>query len=133
MRVIFGCEEAIGTNHTPTATPTLKTQPRESLFDSTQRTSGSGDHSMCCSCGRCANSPFRFPDIAPPYNRLAAQSFGILLYMLTKRIRNDMTAAMKARDQLRVDTLRGALAAFTNELVAKGRKPTEELADNDTI
>ena len=53
--------------------------------------------------------------------------------MLTKRIRNDMTAAMKARDQLRVDTLRGALAAFTNELVAKGRKPTEELADNDTI
>jgi len=44
-----------------------------------------------------------------------------------------MTAAMKARDQLRVDTLRGALAAFTNELVAKGRKPTEELADNDTI
>ena len=40
---------------------------------------------------------------------------------------------MKARDQLRVDTLRGALAAFTNELVAKGRKPTEELADNDTI
>lgn len=37
-----------------------------------------------------------------------------------------MTAAMKARDSLRVDTLRGALAAFTNELVAKGRKPTEE-------
>src|SRR3990167_2534083 len=53
--------------------------------------------------------------------------------MLTQTVRTDMTAAMKARDQLRVDTLRGALAAFTNELVAKGRKPTEELADNDTI
>ncbi|OGG86471.1 hypothetical protein A3I47_03880 [Candidatus Kaiserbacteria bacterium RIFCSPLOWO2_02_FULL_59_19] len=40
---------------------------------------------------------------------------------------------MKAKDSLRVDTLRGALAAFTNELVAKGRKPTEELADPDAI
>lgn len=44
-----------------------------------------------------------------------------------------MTEAMKARDALRVDTLRGAIAAFTNELVAKGRKPTEELADNDAL
>ncbi|OGG50085.1 hypothetical protein A2704_06060 [Candidatus Kaiserbacteria bacterium RIFCSPHIGHO2_01_FULL_54_36b] len=53
--------------------------------------------------------------------------------LLTAQIRTDMTAAMKARDALRVDTLRGALSAFTNELVAKGRKPTEELADNDAI
>ena len=53
--------------------------------------------------------------------------------MLTQKIRADMTAAMKAKDPLRVDTLRGALAAFTNELVAKGRKPTEELADPDAI
>lgn len=44
-----------------------------------------------------------------------------------------MTAAMKARDALRVETLRGCLAAFTNELVAKGRKPTEELADADAV
>jgi len=44
-----------------------------------------------------------------------------------------MIAAMKARDPLRVDTLRGALAAFTNELVAKGKKPTEEIADNDAV
>ena len=53
--------------------------------------------------------------------------------MLTAQIRTDMTAAMKARDSLRVDTLRGALAAFTNELVAKGQKPTEELADSDAL
>lgn len=53
--------------------------------------------------------------------------------MLIQKIRIDMTAAMKARDQLRLDTLRGALTAFTNELVAKSRKPTEELADNDAI
>ncbi|HEY4522090.1 MAG TPA: GatB/YqeY domain-containing protein [Candidatus Paceibacterota bacterium] len=53
--------------------------------------------------------------------------------MLTQKIREDMTVAMKARDSLRVDTLRGALAAFTNELVAKGKKPTEELPDNDAV
>ncbi|OGG80087.1 hypothetical protein A3A39_02770 [Candidatus Kaiserbacteria bacterium RIFCSPLOWO2_01_FULL_54_13] len=53
--------------------------------------------------------------------------------MLTQKIRSDMTAAMKAKDDLRVQTLRGALAAFVNELVAKGRKPTEELADNDAV
>src|SRR3989344_3516619 len=39
--------------------------------------------------------------------------------MFTQQIRTDMTAAMKARDSLRVDTLRGALAAFVNELAAK--------------
>ena len=44
-----------------------------------------------------------------------------------------MTAAMKARDSIKVDTLRGALSAFTNELVAKGKKPTEEIDDKDAI
>ena len=44
-----------------------------------------------------------------------------------------MKNAMKAKDDLRRDTLRGALAAFTNELVAKGKKPTEELADSDAV
>ncbi|MCE9541730.1 GatB/YqeY domain-containing protein [Candidatus Kaiserbacteria bacterium] len=53
--------------------------------------------------------------------------------MLTQQIRSDMTTAMKAKDSLKVQTLRGALAAFTNELVAKGRKPTEELVDADTV
>lgn len=51
--------------------------------------------------------------------------------MLAQTVRDDMKSAMKAKDQLRVDTLRGALAAFTNELVAKGRKPTEEITDAD--
>lgn len=54
-------------------------------------------------------------------------------FMLSDTIRVDMTAAMKARDDLRVQTLRGALAAFTNELVAKGRKPTEVLHDPEVI
>ena len=38
-----------------------------------------------------------------------------------------MVEAMKAKDDLRVQTLRGAMAAFTNELVAKGKKPTDEV------
>ncbi|MBI2030542.1 GatB/YqeY domain-containing protein [Candidatus Kaiserbacteria bacterium] len=53
--------------------------------------------------------------------------------MLTTQIKSEMTAAMKARDALRVETLRGAMAAFTNELVAKGRKPTEELTDQEAV
>ena len=53
--------------------------------------------------------------------------------MLTQKIREDMKEAMKARDSMKVDTLRGALAAFTNDLVAKGMKPTEEVADNDAL
>jgi uncharacterized protein YqeY len=53
--------------------------------------------------------------------------------MLTATIRTDMTAAMKARDEIKTQTLRGALAAFTNELVAKGRKPTEELSDPEAL
>lgn len=53
--------------------------------------------------------------------------------MITAQIKADMTAAMKAREQLKLDTLRGALSAFTNELVAKGRKPTEELTDDEAL
>lgn len=44
-----------------------------------------------------------------------------------------MIAAMKVRDDVRVQTLRGALAAFTNALVANGKKPTEELSDSETV
>ena len=40
-----------------------------------------------------------------------------------------MVTAMKAKDDLRVQTLRSAIAAFTNELVAKGKKPTDEVDD----
>jgi uncharacterized protein YqeY len=50
--------------------------------------------------------------------------------MLTTQIKTDMTAAMKARDSIKLNTLRGAITAFTNELVAKGMKPTEEVSDD---
>lgn len=34
---------------------------------------------------------------------------------------------------LKVQTLRGAMSAFTNELVAKNRKPTDELTDPEAV
>lgn len=40
---------------------------------------------------------------------------------------------MKARDELKLAVLRGMLTAFTNELVAKGRKPTDVLEDAEAI
>jgi uncharacterized protein len=49
--------------------------------------------------------------------------------MLVQKIKDDMKAAMKAKNDLCVQTLRGAIAGFTNELVAKGKKPTDEIDD----
>lgn len=53
--------------------------------------------------------------------------------MLHTRIQEDIKKAMLAREQVKLDTLRGILAAFTNELVARKRKPTELLADDEAI
>ena len=53
--------------------------------------------------------------------------------MLTHTVREDMKTAMKAREQLRLDALRMVLSAFTNELVAKMRKPTDELTDDEAV
>lgn len=49
------------------------------------------------------------------------------------QLREDLKNAMRAKDQVKVDTLRGTLSAFTNELVAKGRKPTDELTSDEMI
>ena len=53
--------------------------------------------------------------------------------MLTQQIKVDMIAAMKAKDNTKVQCLRMAMSAFTNELVAKGKKPTDELDDAGAI
>jgi hypothetical protein len=49
--------------------------------------------------------------------------------MLIDEIREDMKAAMKAKDSVRTQTLRGAIAACTNELVSKSMKPTDSVPD----
>ena len=44
-----------------------------------------------------------------------------------------MTNAMKAKDAGRLMVLRGLLTAFTNEAVARGKKPDVELSDDEAI
>lgn len=53
--------------------------------------------------------------------------------MLQTQIKTEMQEAMKARDALKVEVLRGLSSAFTNELVATKRKPTEELTDDEVL
>ena len=50
-----------------------------------------------------------------------------------KEIQKQIQLAMKEKDAVRLNTLRGLLSAFTNELVAKGRKPSEELSDEESL
>lgn len=44
-----------------------------------------------------------------------------------------MVAAMKAHEALKVETLRGLMAAFTNELVAAKKKPDEAVHDEMAV
>ena len=53
--------------------------------------------------------------------------------MLHEQIKNNMKSAMLARDTIELETLRSVLAGFTNELVAKGRKPSETLSDEEVL
>jgi len=53
--------------------------------------------------------------------------------MLHEQIKNNIKEAMMAHDSVKLETYRGMLSAFTNELVAKNRKPNEILDDVDAI
>ena len=53
--------------------------------------------------------------------------------MLHEQIQKGIKEAMLAKDAVRLETLRGMIAAFTNELVAKKRKPTEMLTDEEAL
>ena len=44
-----------------------------------------------------------------------------------------MILAMKAKDQVKLTVIRGLMSAFTNELVAKGRRPDEALSDDEAL
>ena len=50
-----------------------------------------------------------------------------------EKIQNQIRDAMRAKDAVRLITLRSMLAAFVNELISKGRKPSEELEEKDMI
>ncbi|KKS23638.1 MAG: hypothetical protein UU82_C0024G0008, partial [Candidatus Nomurabacteria bacterium GW2011_GWC2_41_8] len=53
--------------------------------------------------------------------------------MLHEQIKNGIKEAMMAKDSVRLETYRGMLASFTNELVSKNRKPNEMLADEEAL
>lgn len=53
--------------------------------------------------------------------------------MLHQKLKEDLKEAMRERDTLRLTVLRGLLSAFTNENVAKKRKPDEVLPDEDAL
>lgn len=55
------------------------------------------------------------------------------MHMLQQQIKDQVKEAMLAKDAVRVGTLRSIVAAFTNELVAKKKKPTEELSDDEVL
>lgn len=52
---------------------------------------------------------------------------------LSEQIKEDLKTAMRAKEALAVEVLRGAISAGTNELVAKGKKPTDVLSDEEYI
>jgi hypothetical protein len=49
------------------------------------------------------------------------------------RVKNGIKEAMMAKDALRLKAFRAMSAAFTNELVAKNKKPQEMLTDEEAI
>jgi uncharacterized protein YqeY len=53
--------------------------------------------------------------------------------MLHQQIKDEIKKAMLAREALRLETMRGLLSAFTNELVATKRTPQDMLPDEDAL
>ncbi len=53
--------------------------------------------------------------------------------MLHQKIKGEIKKAMLGKNPLRLNVIRGLVAAFTNELVVKRRKPNETLADEETL
>lgn len=50
-----------------------------------------------------------------------------------ENLKNSLKEAMKAKDTVRLDVIRGLLTAFTNELVATGKTPQDMLPDDAAI
>src|SRR3989344_3554886 len=53
--------------------------------------------------------------------------------MIHQELRGQIKEAMRAKEVVKLSVLRGMLTAFTNELVAKGMKPQDELADDAAL
>ncbi|OHA20115.1 MAG: hypothetical protein A2836_01500 [Candidatus Taylorbacteria bacterium RIFCSPHIGHO2_01_FULL_45_63] len=52
---------------------------------------------------------------------------------LQQQIKSQMKEALLKKETVRLSVLRSLLAGFTNELVARGRKPQEEATDEEAL
>ena len=50
-----------------------------------------------------------------------------------QQIKSSLKEAMIAKDTVKLSVIRGLLSAFTNELVAKGRMPQDQLTDEEAL
>jgi len=53
--------------------------------------------------------------------------------MIHSQIKEGIKKAMRAKESVRLEVLRGVLAAFINELVATGKTPQETLGDDAAL
>lgn len=53
--------------------------------------------------------------------------------MIHTQIKEELKEAMREKDSVRLNVIRGLLTAFMNDLVSKKRKPNEELGDDEVI
>ncbi len=53
--------------------------------------------------------------------------------MLQDKIKEEVKEAMRAKESVRLEVLRGVLAAFTNELVATGKTPQDIISDDSAL
>jgi uncharacterized protein YqeY len=52
---------------------------------------------------------------------------------LKEKIKEDLKDAMRAHNETAKNTLKGLLSAFTNELVANGKTPRDELSEDEIL
>lgn len=52
---------------------------------------------------------------------------------IQEKIKEDMKAAMKAKEEVRLSVLRGLISAFTNESIILGKKPNDPLSDENAL
>jgi uncharacterized protein YqeY len=53
--------------------------------------------------------------------------------MIHENIKKDIPEALRAKDEVRLRTLRSLVTAMTNDVVAKKRKPDEFLTDDEAL
>ena len=53
--------------------------------------------------------------------------------MLHQQIKEEIKEALRRKDELRLLVLRGLLSSFTNEVIARRRKPDEMLKDEEAV